>query len=225
MPSPTSARSSLPWWASVILIAVGVPIYQAPAIWKYLRGAATTAELIPLQYLRHRNSELGPAIIEMAYKSAWGRWFAAQHLVSVGTPIDMLQLLNVASFKVIEKIVDGTLEIRGRLPIEMDYEQIPQTHWRSSVLHFIKDPISLWKLIIIPRGGVEIDSDGMIEATDAVAHRRSTLLANYDSLIVDASQIEKLWPAQDAFADKKRRKLLRQARWRDLNKDEIQRLS
>ena len=72
----------------------------------------------------------------------------------------------------------------GDCQLKWIIEQIPQTHWRSSVLHFIKDPISLWKLIIIPRGGVEIDSDGMIEATDAVAHRRSTLLANYDSLIV-----------------------------------------
>ena len=37
--------------------------------------------------------------------------------------------------------------------------------------------------------------------------------------------IEKLWTARDREADKQRRKLLWQARWRRLNRDEIARLS
>jgi hypothetical protein len=41
-----------------------------------------------MSYLSAHDYELGPAIIEMAYRSAWGRWFAAQQLVTMGKPID-----------------------------------------------------------------------------------------------------------------------------------------
>ena len=159
-----------------------------------------------MEYLSHRDLQLGDAVFKMAYKSAWGRWYAAQHLVNAGKPIDE-QLLRIASSIVTDKTNRRGIGGSRRLPNEMDYQIIPQTYWRSSVLHFIKDPICLWNLLIIPRGGVEIDADGTIEATDAVAHRRSSLIANYDSLLVDGPQFERLWPTKDRVADKKRRQI------------------
>ncbi len=223
--SLVSDQPALPHWASFTLIVAGLPLYVAPWAWDRLQWVVGREDATKgLEYLSHRDSELGDAVFKMAYKSAWGRWYAAQHLVNAGKPIDE-QLLRIASSIVTDKITDGELAVRGRLPNEMDYQIIPQTYWRSSVLHFIKDPICLWKLLIIPRGGVEIDADGTIEATDAVAHRRSSLIANYDSLLVDGPQFERLWPTKDRVADKKRRRLLRRAQWRRLDKDEIQRLS
>ena len=161
----------------------------------------------------------------MARQSAWGRWYAAQLLVSGGIPVDLMHLYQVAAGCVMEKILDGKLEVRGRQPGQLKFETISRTDWRSSALLFRKDPIALWKMHVVPTGGVEIDSDGMIEATDAASHLRNTTLANYDSLIVDAFQFENLWPTTNALSDKKRRKFLREATRRGLDRGEIQRLS
>jgi hypothetical protein len=149
---------SLPWWASIILIAVGMPIYQAPAIWKYLHGKVVRPPAASLQYLRHRDSELSSAILEMSLRSAWARWYAAQQLANTKTSIDQVAVLNVGASHVIEKLMNGELEARGRLPEKMGYEIIPQTHWRSSIVHFVFDSSSpnIWRMEIIPR--VELNS-------------------------------------------------------------------
>jgi hypothetical protein len=135
-------------------------------------------------------------------------------------------LYQIAASVVMEKILDGDLVVRGRRrnPNRLDYEVIPPTDWHSSWLHFLRDPIALWKMHVVPRGGVEINPDGTMRASDNTAAHRTSLL-DYDSLIVDAYQFETLWPKTDALADKKRRKFLRQAWWRGLNKDERRRLS
>jgi hypothetical protein len=79
-----------------------------------------------LSYLSDRDSELGPAIITMALRSAWGRWFSAQHLVNSGSAIDQSYLMQMAGTVVMDKILDGDLEVRGRRPGRMDYEVIPR---------------------------------------------------------------------------------------------------
>jgi len=178
-----------------------------------------------LDYLHQEDAELGPAIISMIYHSAWARWYAAQALVNQGKPAGRDYLLQIASSVVLDKITDGALEVRGRLPGRIDYNPIDRTYWRSSALTFIKDPISLWKLIVIPRGGAEIEPSGNVIARNPVAAARTAQLINYDSLIVSARQFEKLWPKRDHLADKKRRRLLWRARWRRLDRDEIRRLS
>jgi hypothetical protein len=179
-----------------------------------------------LSYLSNKDSELGSAIVSMARRSAWGRWFAAQHLVNSGSAIGMSYLLQIAGSQVMDKILDGDLEVRGRRPGRMDYQTIPRTDWRSSAIHFVSDPISLWRMLIVPRGGVEIAPDGTIaRASNPTAAARTSQLADYDSLLIDAHQFETLWPQKDGPADGPRRKLLRQARRRALDKDEIQRLS
>jgi hypothetical protein len=179
-----------------------------------------------LSYLSDRDSALSSAIQRMARHSAWGRWYAAQHLANSENPIAENYLLQIAGGVVMEKILDGSLEVRGRRPGRIDYEIIPRTDWQSSALHFLSDSISLWKMVIFPKGTTEIALDGTIaRASNAAAAARTSQLADYDSLLIDAYQFESLWPKKDVLSDRKRRKFLRQARKRGLNKDEIQRLS
>jgi hypothetical protein len=178
-----------------------------------------------LKYLDYRDSGLGSAIITMARQSAWGRWFSAQHLVNCGSKISEKLLYGTAGSIVMDKILDGNIEVRGRRPGQLEYETIPRTHWRSSGFTFLEDSKVLWKLHIIPTGGAQIDTDGTILALDPIAAARNAQLINYDSLIVDAYQFESQWPLKKLIADKKRRKFLREARRRHLDQDEIMRLS
>jgi hypothetical protein len=81
-------------------------------------------------------------------------------------------------------------------------------------------------MVIFPKGGAELAPNGTIaRASNAAAAARTSLLADYDSLLIDAYQFESLWPRKSALADKKRRQFLRQARKRGLDHNEIQRLS
>lgn len=178
-----------------------------------------------LAYLNYRDAELGPSIIQMASKSAWGRWFAAQYLVSSERPIAEGNFLQIASHVVMDEVVNGNLAVRGRKPRSSDYESIPREHWRSSAFHFIPDPISLWRMILLPRGGATVDPDGTVKAHNPQAEARNSKLQEYDSLVVDAEQFEKLWPARDRVADKLRQRFLQIARKRKLDADEIERLS
>jgi hypothetical protein len=177
-----------------------------------------------LEYLHYKDSELGSAIRDMVWRSAWAKWYAAQHLVNSGKPVTEEDLLHIASHNVMQNLVDGDIEVHGRLPGSMEYKVIPRTHWRSSALHFVKDPRTLWRMIIIPRGGAEISPDGAVKASDPTAEQRTAVILNHDSLIVDAYQFEKLWPKRERIADKKRRQLLWKARWRGLDKSEIRKL-
>src|SRR5262245_19814701 len=87
-------------WLGISLLAAGLPIFLAPTAWKFvssrLRPKPLAASEPTLKYLSARDSELGSAIMSMARRSAWGRWFAAQHLVSTGSRIDEMYLFKVA---------------------------------------------------------------------------------------------------------------------------------
>jgi hypothetical protein len=48
--------------------------------------------------------------------------------VNSGRPIPEDQMLHIAGVVVMEKILDGELEVRGRLPGKIDYEPIPAAH-------------------------------------------------------------------------------------------------
>jgi hypothetical protein len=162
----------------------------------------------------------------MALHSAWGRWYAAQYLVNSGGHIGLQHLYQMAADTVMEAITNGSLDVRGRRPDpdRLEYEPIDRTPWRSSWLLFISDPKTLWKMKLIPKGGVELNRDGAIVRIDNPTAAQRTSLLDYDSLIVDAHQFEKLWPKREKDADKKRQTLLWRAWWRGLEKDEIQRL-
>jgi hypothetical protein len=209
--------------------SAGLPAYLSSAVWKHAQRLLGNepSKLKTLEYLNDRDSQLGPAIIRMARQSAWGRWFAAQQLVNGGVRITEQYLYQIAAGRVMEKITNGEIEVRGRRPDpeQLGFESIDRTHWRSSWLACVRDPAALWKIIIIPRGGVELDPEGTIVRADHPIAAKRTSLLNYDSLIVDAHQFEQVFPATDEIADRERRKLLCIARHRELDKDEIQRLS
>jgi hypothetical protein len=219
-------REGGPRWFGVGLIVAGLPIYLSPAIWKRLSGLLRKQSVHILEYLHERDSSLGSAIIMMALRSAWGRWYSAQHLVNSESPLDKKHLLHIAGSVAMDKILDGELEVRGRRPGRLDYQVIPRTDWRSSTLYFVDDPRTIWRMVIVPRGGVEIAPDGVIARADDVAcAARTSELANYDSLLIDSYQFEQLWPKNDRIADKQRRKFLRQARKLNLDPEEIKSLS
>ena len=215
----------------LVAVVCGVLFFASIALviyWDKLVPLRFRAELrLSLQYLSARDSQLGPAIISMARQSAYGRWYAAQHLVNSGSPVGLQHLYQVAAGEVMQKITDGDLEVRGRRPDpdQLGLEPIDRTYWLSCSLCCVKDPIALWKIILIPKGGVEFDQNGnTVRADNAVAARRTSLL-DYDLLLVDAYQFEGLWPQKEKVADHERRKFLREAARRGLDKDEIQRLS
>jgi hypothetical protein len=178
-----------------------------------------------LEYLTHIDSELGEAVRQMVWRSAWAKWYSAQLLVNTGKPASESDILHPASHLVTENLINGDLEVRGRLPGKMDYAPIPRTHWRSSGLHFVPDPRSLWRMVIFPTGGAEFTPEGTVIAHDAIAGQRTATMLTYDSLIIDGFQFEKLWPKREPVADKKRRQLLRQALKRGFDKNEILKLS
>ncbi len=209
------------------LIVVGLPLFLSPWLWEHaLRLFSSARGKAQLEYLSNRDSDLRSSIITAGWRSAYGRWFAAQILVNSGQPIQPRYLLHIMAGEVLDKILDGDIEVRGRKPGQMGYEIIPRTYWQSTAFYVAEDPLTLWKIILCPRGIVEIAQDGTIaRASDAAAAARTSQLTDYDSLLVDAYQFEKLWPQTDRLADKKRRAFLKQARRRKLNGDEIRRLS
>jgi hypothetical protein len=179
-----------------------------------------------LGYLQNEDSELGGAIRDMAWRSAWGKWFTSQSLANnpLNPPNESLTM-HAATHIVLDALTDGSLEVRGRRPGQMDYEQIPQTHWRSTALHMIPDSRSLWKMILIPRGGAEITPDGKVIGRDQEAVQRTDRLATYDSLIVNSRQFEKLWPRKDGATDLARKRLLKKAKKAGAATAEIAKLS
>jgi len=225
--SQLSTGPTFPLWLNLTLIAVGLPLYQSKAIWKKLHRRKPAADKPNrLEYLHNRDTDLSSAIVSAAWLSAYGRWLASQQLVNSGQPINPRYLLHRMAGEVIDKITDGDIEIRGRKPGQMHYEPIPRTYWRSSSFLVMEDAHTLWRIVLAPRGGVEIGPDGNIaRSDDADATARTAQLRDYDSLLVDAYQFEKIWPRKDDVADKERRQFLRQARKRKLNADEIRRLS
>jgi hypothetical protein len=133
-------------WLGCALASILIAVYWDRFLPSRLRKSTS------LQYLRDKDPTLGSAVRDMTWHSAWAKWYSAQHLVNSGGPIPEDDLLSAASSIVTDQLKDRELEVRGRLPGKMDYEVIPRTHWRSSALHFVPNPVTIWKMIIIPRG-------------------------------------------------------------------------
>jgi len=163
------------------------------------------------RYLSSTDTELGSAIIMMAWASAWGKWFSAQLLANENRAIDKegsdKQVMQIAASLVVDAAMDGKLEVRGRPPASISYEPIPQEAWRLIALHMVPDSHSLWRAIVIPRGGAEvIDGKLQTQPQQRVAH-----IFSYDSLIVNSRQFEGLWPKKNLATDEARERLLKTA--------------
>lgn len=198
-------------WLACALLSIAVAVYWD----RIFSFASRTKPARNLEYLSREDAELGPAIAMMGWRSAWGKWYAAQALANSphGNPKDHEQaVMHVAATHVWDALLDGRLSARGRKRGQMDFEVIPQTHWRSSPVHMIRDNASLWRMILIPTGGAEFTPDGTVIGHDPAATQRTDQLAAYDSFIVNSWQFESLWPLHDRNTDKARKRLLRTAR-------------
>jgi hypothetical protein len=162
------------------------------------------------EYLRYRDSELGSAVRNMAWDSAWGRWYSAQQLSSNGKRNDWV-LMNTAASLVVDALIDGRLEARGRTPPGITYEPIPRETWRLAFLQTQPNDSSIWKVVVAPRSGVD-------------PARLGTLLG-YDSVVVDSRQFLRIWPTKNETADVARRLLLEHAKSKNVDPAEIERLS
>jgi hypothetical protein len=205
------------------LLSIAVAVYWDRLIPRRWRPKPAS-EPVPLGYLHAEDAELGSAIREMVWCSAWGKWFPSQSL-AVGGKVNEPSVMGTATHLVLDALTDGKLQARGRKPGQMDYEPIPQTHWRSTALQMIPDSRSLWKMILIPRGGAEIHPNGTVVGRDPAAVQRTAQLQAYDSIIVSGRQFEQLWPLKDTRADALRKRNLKKARKAGADPAEIAKLA
>jgi hypothetical protein len=207
---------------AVAILSILIAVY-----WERLLPGRWRPKAEPaLGYLRDEDAELGGAIRDMVWCSAWGKWYTAQSLAnSAPNPVNEQFIMSTATHLVLDALTNGQLEVRGRRPGQMDYEPIPRTHWRSTALHMIPDNRSLWKMILIPRGGAEITPEGSVIGRDQDAVQRTNQLTTYDSLIISARQFEKLWPLKHKPTDAARRVLLKKAKKAGADPAELAKLS
>jgi hypothetical protein len=207
---------------AVAILSIPIAVYWERLLPKRFRPQDDQS----LGYLRNEDTELGGAIRDMVWCSAWGKWYTAQSLAnSAPNPVNEQLIMSTATHLVLDALTNGQLQVRGRRPGQMDYEPIPQTHWRSSALHMVPDGPSLWRMILIPRGGAEITPGGNVIGRDQEAVQRTDQLATYDSLIISARQFEKIWPRKDKDTDAARKRLLKRAKKAGADPAEIAKLS
>lgn len=162
-----------------------------------------------LAYLDDKNTELSVAVQRMVRRSTWSRWYAAHNYSLSGKAVDERRMLFLATTLIGTQLVDGTLVVIGRRPGSPYYEIIPPTYWRTTRLHFAADRSRLWKMHLVPPGGISRENN---KAGIAGATQGASRLATYESLLINSHQFEKLWPATDRQADKELRKFLKKAR-------------
>jgi hypothetical protein len=205
-------------WYGCAALSILVAVY-----WERLVPHRWRSRPSELQYLHNEDEDLGSAIKMMAWYSAWGKWYASQQLANSHRPNET-DLMHVATFIVGKALVDGHVQARGRRSGQLVYEDIPPTHWRSTVPHMIPDNRSIWKMILIPTGGAEIGPHGTVIGRDPAATDRTAQLQEYDSIIVKARDFEKLWPRRDAKAEAARKHFLKKARKAGVDPAEIAKL-
>jgi hypothetical protein len=155
--------------------------------------------------------------------SAWAKWFASQFLANNNhEPVSQTTLMNVASGIVLDALMDGKILARGRpkwiprtpwrrQPSDaIEYEDISKEAWRLVGIKMEPHPNSLWRAVLFPRWKVD--------------PKRIKKLLDYDSVIVNSREFEKLWPRVDKFTDNARKKLLKKARKAGADPEYIERL-
>ncbi|GEM_PF-2059320 len=179
-----------------------------------------------LKYLSGESTDLGSAIKMMAWYSAEGKWFAAQHLATTNRPIPEKDLMHWADMRVWQQLKDGELSARGQKLGELDYQPIPREHWHSTFPHMIPDDASLWRMILVPTGGIEFMPDGAaINPRDASAQQRTEKLSEYENIIIESRQFEALWPRKDRKIKKITNRFLKTAKKAGADPAEIEKLS
>ncbi len=218
------AVSVLPHWVSAhIAIGVGAAaVAISLAAWlfwswlgsygSFLLWRATRANKRRTRYLSATETPLGHAMLVMSLRSAWARGYSAQHLVNNGTPIEDQSLLNhIANTTVLDELVEGTLTVMGRLPGEFQAVPIPKHYWHYRCFAVQRDHATLWKISLRDR--------------DGVPKAREQALPQYEDLLVNSEDFERLFPMSDPVTDAARKSLLRLAKQKNLPQAEIDRLA
>jgi hypothetical protein len=191
----------------IVVSAIGFYLYHL--YWGRRSIAGADIGTSDRSYLSGKDSGLSIAIQQMVHRSAWGRWFAAGHLLSTGQ-IDDRYLVNIACTMVDRELQNGNLEIRGKPSHSATYEVIPRDTWDSIALGFESSPTMIWRIFLIPRYNVN------------KASVKKEL--EYDSLKVDSAAFLKLWPRNQWTADRKRWWILLKARWKGIDPALIKRV-
>jgi hypothetical protein len=136
----------------------------------------------PERYLQDVDSEVTHALLMMVSRSAWGRWYRQQVGTSGENALTDGSTMHVAAYLITDAAMNGRLELRGRLPSEVNYEPIQKETWRLAALAVEPDSFTIWKVKVHPRHGVDPD--------------RIKRVLVYDSLVVNSQAFEALWPGE-----------------------------
>ena len=157
------------------------------------RAAAAPTDKLPSDggaampdYLGDTDSELTLAVYLAARNSGLGKWQRSQPGGTKGDEVATCgHVMNMLSSDVVDKAMNGALEIRGRVPNQVSYTLIPKETWRLAFLNVVSDPIVIWKVKAAPRANVDPD--------------RIREVLSYDSLLVNSRQFETLYPSKQTW--------------------------
>ncbi|NVN84635.1 MAG: hypothetical protein HXX15_00990 [Rhodopseudomonas sp.] len=129
---------------------------------------------------RYSDKYLGvmQAILQIAERSAWGRWQDAQHLASGSKP-RCEQKLHIAEHVLRSAAENGDVVVRARLKNSVEYSEIDRHFWRTAYIEVQPNEVSLFRAELKARHGV------------------TASIPAYDDLLVERDQIEALWPRHD----------------------------
>src|SRR5262249_24547554 len=78
------------WGTTLFFFIASLVLFLWPLV-NRIRKALSSSKRHTLGYLHHENSELGPAIVDMAYRSACAKWYASHYLAhNDHQPVDEL---------------------------------------------------------------------------------------------------------------------------------------
>jgi hypothetical protein len=165
------------------------------------------------RYLSGVEVGLQHAMYAMSLRSAWARWYMAQHLAAVGTsPLPEAMLLDIAANSmVLDALVNGTLTAMGRLPGQIEAVSIPRHFWHYTCFEIKPDDRTIWRISLRDR--------------NEVPEERKRYLPKYEDLLINTEEFERLFPRNDPLTDAARRKLLRQARRKGASKSDLEKLA
>lgn len=166
-------------------------------------------------YLPTPDIDLSMAVWLMSQRSAWAKWYRAQHLSSAILPIDERSFMNIVAHVVCDEAVNGNLAIRGRSYDSKDWDVIKREDWHSAYLDVQPNAGQLgapWQVTIRPRSGID-------------AQLISKLIDYDNRLMVDSAKFQEIWPRRNASFDAPRKKLLKKAKSAGAGLAEIEKLS
>jgi len=142
---------------------------------------------------------LARVIFWIAERSAWSRWQQAFSFARNGSKHDENSMLNLAMHMLQIEIEAGRLIVRGRRKGREKIEPISADFFCNiAALHLESDPVSLWRVYLIPRG--------------TWIKGETAYIDEYDFLRTDFHRVEEIWPEYDIILDKNIESLLEGAK-------------